>query len=279
MDNRIEGIPRKCFAFFTAKSYNAENESIPFNEFISKIGKNPNELYNHIRARFSGKVSKEEIIASYIPETGKNHQIFQKLRDELTLIENIGNSISGVEYRSGAGWTHFIINGDFKEKKDSPKGYLTIDYNTFSAKAFSNVLKNLSENNFEGQIKTYQPEAVSSFFIQDDNIVIHSGTQKMVNKGIRITIQTLSDNNVRFGGSSYSGDSNTAEDIKLPKLPNLNLPAKKTSFSDAMAKLACEMLLANISQANNYNEFRNIVTELFKGNGHFENYLKRHYSN
>lgn len=222
MIKRIDTISTKIKSFDLAKiNYFKANKKNIYDLFIY-INQSHPDLYDYLRARFSAKVSKENLIKEYININGIYHQDYIKLKSELISIENFNFKNENIKYISGSGWNHFIINNTTRGNKKSLKTYITLDYNTFTSKAFKEVLFNLNKNNFQGQIKIPQPETISMFYLQDDNIVIHSYDDINLQLGTQIVISTLQENKVKLGGSSYNSNSTQAQDIIIPYLFKIN---------------------------------------------------------
>jgi hypothetical protein len=275
-EGRGQAVPKKCIAFFSAESNKYESAGEDFTKFLSKVGRDPNRLYKFLRTRFSGFVGDEELIKDYIQ--GSKRKLLDKLKLELTIIEDEVPKINGVKYKSGAGWNHFILNGDALQHR-SFKAYVSLDYNTFTSKAFILAVRALVKSGFRGQIKTGQPESASTLFQQDDNIVIHGDEPYLVTRAAQIATKVLEQNGVHIGGGSRSSKFNIAQDFMVPDLRILGKKAHKTSFSDGIAEIACEILLQAINGSrqylNTYTDFRNFLLKLYADNGHFVQYVKK----
>lgn len=265
-EGRGQAVPKKCIAFFSAEANKAEAAGEDLNKFLSAVGRNPSTLYSYIRKRFSGY------------EWDLEKKAKEKIRNELLIAEELGKKVSNVQYKSGAGWNHFIINGDSQQRR-SFKSYITLDYNTFSGKAFVLALEALTRSGFRGQMKLAEPAAVYSLFRQDDNIVIHGDEPHLVTRATQLVIAVLEREGVRVGGGSRSSKFNIAQDFMVPDLPALGKKAHKTSFSDGIAEIACEILLQAINGSKqylkSYTDFRNFLIKLYADNGPFVQYVKR----
>jgi hypothetical protein len=275
-EGRGQAVPKKCIAFFNAEASKSESAGEDFTKFLSRVGRDPNSLYKFLRARFSGFVGNEELIRDYIQ--GSKRKLWDSLKLELEIIENEVKKISGVQYKSGAGWNHFILNGDAQQHR-SFKAYITLDYHTFTARAFILAVQVLAKSGFRGQIKTCQPESVGMLFQQDDSIVIHGDEPHLVTRAAQIVIKVLEQNGVHIGGGSRSSRFNIAQDFMVPDLSSLGKKAHKTSFSDGIAEIACEILLQAINGSkqyiNSYSDFRNFLIKLYADNGPFIQYVQR----
>ena len=264
-EGRGKAVPKKCIAFFSAEANKAEQAEQDFNKFLSAVGKDPTALYRYLRKRFSG----------YAWDLEK--QIKDKVKNELQIAEKLGKKVNNVVYKSGAGWNHFIINGDSQQHR-SFKSYITLDYTTFSGNAFALALETLAKSGFRGQMKLAEPSAYYSFFRQDDNIVIHGDEPHLVTRATQLVMAVLQKEGVRIGGGSRSSKFNIAQDFMVPDLSALGKKAHKTSFSDGIAEIACEILLQAINGSrqylNSYTDFRKLLVKLYADNGHFVQYVK-----
>lgn len=265
-EGRGQDVPKKCIAFFSAEANKAESTGEDLNKFLSRIGRVPSTLYSYIRKRFSGY------------EWDLEKKVKEKIRNELLIAEELGKRISNVKYKSGAGWNHFIINGDSQQHRGF-KAYITLDYNTFSGKAFALALETLTRSRFRGQMKLAEPGAVYSLFRQDDNIVIHGDDPPLVTRAAQLVIAVLEREGVRIGGGSRGSKFNIAQDFMVPDLPALGNKARKTSFSEGIADIACEILIQAISGSKqylkSYTDFRNFLVKLYADNGPFVQYLQK----
>jgi len=265
-EGRGQAVPKKCIAFFSAEANKVEAAGEDFNKFLSTVGKSPDALYRYIRKRFSG----------YAWDLEK--QIKDRVKNELTIAEALGKKVNNVKYKSGAGWNHFIINGDSQQHR-SFKSYITLDYDTFSGRAFALALEALTRSGFRGQMKLAEPSAYYSFFRQDDNIVIHGDETHLVTRATQLVIAVLEREGVRIGGGSRGSKFNIAQDFMVPDLPTLGKKAHKTSFSDGIAEIACEILLQTINGSrqylNSYTDFRKLLIKLYANNGNFVQYAKQ----
>ncbi|MBN1386104.1 hypothetical protein JW968_03970 [Candidatus Woesearchaeota archaeon] len=275
-EGRGRAVPKKCIAFFSAEASKSESAGEDFTKFLSRVGRDPNRLYKYLRARFSGFVGDEALIRDYI--RGSKRNLWDKLKLELNIIEKEVPRISGVQYKSGAGWNHFVLNGDAQQHR-SFKAYISLDYHTFTAKAFISAVQVLVKSGFRGQIKTCQPESVGMLFQQDDNIVIHGDEPHLVTRGAQIVTKILEQNGVHIGGGSRSSKFNIAQDFMVPDLQLLGKKTHKTSFSEGIAEIACEIILQAINGSKkylkSYPDFINFLVKLYADNGPFVQYVQR----
>ncbi len=277
-EGRGLAVPKKCISFFSAEASKSESAGEDFSAFIGRVGKTPypNKLYSFLRVRFSGFVGNEELIQDYLD--GSKRAFLDKLKQELDIIEKDAKKIEGVQYKSGAGWNHFILNGDAQQHR-SFKAYISLDYHTFTAKAFISAVQALVKSGFRGQIKTCQPESALMLFQQDDNIVIHGDEPHLVTRAAQAVTKSLEQNGVRIGGGSRVSKFNIAQDFMVPDLPALGQKAHKTSFSEGISEISCEILLQAINGSRqylkSYTDFRNFLMKLYSDNGPFVQYAKK----
>ncbi|USN44283.1 MAG: hypothetical protein H6500_00345 [Candidatus Woesearchaeota archaeon] len=282
MEERIQNIPKKCASYFLAKIFSLEREGKNIEETIKNIRNSQEELYALLRSRFSGKITEETFFKEYKEPTGKHHKEFTRLKENLLAIKEIELETPNITKEAGkSGWTHFIINK--KEEKRLPyKAYITTDYNTFSYDAFKEVLLTLEKEKFSGQIKVLQPENTKLFFLQDDNIVLHTENQESLEIGTRVVLSTLTKKGVKIGGSSFQSNATSAKDITIPKLAMLSTNQRNTSFNEGMSLLACEFVLLSLEKNKENLSFeilKRLINELFARDGPFDKYIKEHYAN
>jgi len=271
-ENAQDVLPRRINAYFYARATMAEHSGRPLQEYLSNV--KSTELYNHLVSRSSGYVPNDVFIRDYM--NGPKRPIFDKLRRELTVIEDTKNNIPGADYKSGTGWNHFIINGDCG--KHGVKSYIPLDYTTFDGNAFLIAVNALAKSGFKGQIKTYQPELVSGFFQRADNIVIHGENLDQIISATNLVLSVLESRGVRIGGSLRQTKFAVAKDIQLPELSHLGQRPKSTSFHEGVADLANELLLRTIAtnpgKIKSYDDLRRVQTYIFSENGPLVIYLK-----
>lgn len=211
-------------------------------------------IYHRLTARTTG----------YDPSKGKigdadNPAVIAQIDQALTAAVTGSQSIQGVVYQKGAGWHHWIVNGDRNRtaRDASTKHYLSIDYSSFAANggaAMPAVLRNLVANGYRGQIKIIADGR--SFVSRNDNICLHSDPANLA-IGSKVVLAVLSRDGVRSGGSASTHDVTSGRDFG------------GSSFNDSLATIAHESIVKIVRSCTDYGHFERNIKHHFAENGQF----------
>lgn len=135
------------------------------------------------------------------------------------------SKVDGVEYVSGT-WDHYKIQYEKRERKETHKGYLTINKDQvlteFTPDVRHEIVKNLRDGGYRGQVKF--PVTGSRALFSYDNIVLHGNESGDVDKGLEIVQAVLGHHKLNYEEPRRGVDAE-------------GLDGKKTSYTDRIAQL------------------------------------------
>jgi hypothetical protein len=215
-------------------------------------GLNTAQIYDHLAARISGKEDLNQ----------NNQQILTEMIQKMVSV-NVPNA----KYTKGAGWHHWIINGDMpRGANGTNKTYIGVQYHTLAQQVdtvWQKVLENLVSNQYKGQIKI---AADPQYWLSRmDNIVLHSGSQEWAQFGANIVKKVFDHFNVKTGGLATTGAMEQGLDIK----------GTNTSFNHYAAQVAERDIHHFLKGTRDYAHFARNVQNHFSPNGGFVTSLKQ----
>jgi len=134
-------------------------------------------------------------------------------------------AVEGVEYVPDT-WDHYKIRYEKRERKETHKGYVTIDKDQvlteFTPDVRHEIVKRLRDSGYRGQVKF--PVTGSRALFSYDNIVLHGNEPSDVDRGIEIVQDTLRELNLKYEAPRRGVDAE-------------GIDGKKTSYTDRIAQL------------------------------------------
>ena len=254
-EEKINHIAKRISSYAMAMSYQAEQKGRTYDEFKSMPGNfslHQPALYNYIVTRYSGREQKGDLY-----QGKSNVDALQNMINNMLNIQLPPN----VEYVKGAGWAHYIVNGDSARRKEgTDKSYVGVQWRTLEPKAaevWTSILNSLQKNNFKGQIKFLS--APMEWANRFDNFVIHSGSPEWAQFGAKIVKAVLEKFGVKTGGMGTTGDVETGLDVA----------GTGTSFNDYASEQGMNYIRDAYKTSNSYDEFRQKIKNAFSPTGPF----------
>jgi hypothetical protein len=152
----------------------------------------------------------------------ENELLIRKFKQEA---EAQVTKVDGVEYVSGT-WDHYKIRYEKKDRKETHKGYLTVDKDQvlteFTPDVRHEIVKRLRDGGYRGQVKF--PVTGSRALFSYDNIVLHGNESEDVDKGLEITQAVLGEHKLKCEAPRRGVDAE-------------GIDGNKTSYTDRIAQL------------------------------------------
>lgn len=208
------------------ESMSVEDFAVWLTEEAKKRGKSIVGAYDVLTAR---PEFRQVRIASAFGDSAPLMKIFHDNKQTLNQFREDTQSkmsaVDGVEYVTGT-WDHYKIQYEKRERKETHKGYITIDKDyvltKFTPEVRHEIIKNLRDNGYKGQVKF--PVTGSRALFSYDNIVLHGNGPADVDRGLEIVQQTLTDHNLKYEAPRRGVDTEGTD-------------GKKTSYTDRIAQL------------------------------------------
>lgn len=252
---KLNQIARRIWANVAAQT-NQDSKKEDFKAFqMWAIGRGLNQsaVYGWLTQRMSG----------YEEESPDNNQQISDMTNQMANAP----APPETQYTKGAGWHHWIINGDMgRGTKGTDKTYISVHYKTLIPNAqavMSAILKNLASNGYKGQIKiAASPEG---WLKRMDNIVLHSGSPEWAKFGANITKTVLEKFQVKLGGAATTGDMEQGLDPK----------GTGTSFNGFVSEQAATDIAHILKSTNDFQHFIRNIQNHFQPNGPFVQKLQK----
>lgn len=254
-DEKINQIAKRIWANVAA-TVNKQKDKEPFPEFqMWAMGRGFHKMavYGWLTQRISGR---EEL----------NPQNAQEIQ-AMTQAMASAPAPPEAQYQKGAGWHHWIINGDMgRSAQGTAKTYIPVHYKSLLPQAqtvMSAILKNLVHNKYQGQIKI-AAGARDGWLDRMDNIVLHSGTPEWAQFGAKITKQVLEKFGVKIGGAATTGEMEQGLDPK----------GTGESFNGFASDKAAKAISQILKSTKDYDHFMRNIQNYFAPNGPFTQEIK-----